>query len=41
MSFSLSQKSLDRLNGVDNKLVQVVKSAIDYTKIGDFGVKTG
>ena len=40
MSFSLSQKSLDRLNGVDNKLVQVVKSAIDYTKI-DFGVTCG
>lgn len=40
MSFHLSQKSLDKLVGVDPKLVQVVKLAIDYSKV-DFGVTEG
>lgn len=40
MSYHLSQKSLDKLVGVDPKLVQVVKLAIDYTKV-DFGVTEG
>jgi peptidoglycan L-alanyl-D-glutamate endopeptidase CwlK len=40
MSFHLSQKSLDKLVGIDPKLAQVVKLAIDYTKV-DFGVTEG
>ena len=38
--FSLSQRSLDRLHGVDDRLVDVVKTAIQITKI-DFGVVQG
>ena len=37
MSYVLSERSLSRLEGVNDKLVKVVQSAIDYTKI-DFGV---
>lgn len=40
MSFELSQRSLDRLNGVDDSLVVVVKRAIQLTKV-DFGVSEG
>ena len=38
--FSLSQRSLDRLHGVDDRLVDVVKAAIQITRI-DFGVVQG
>tara|TARA_R110000737_G_scaffold124051_2_gene156275 strand:- start:2322 stop:2777 length:456 start_codon:yes stop_codon:yes gene_type:complete len=40
MSFKLSQRSLDRLEGVDERLQSVVKSAIGMTKT-DFGVICG
>lgn len=40
MTFKLSQRSLDNLNGVDPKLVAVVKRAIELTKV-DFGVIEG
>ena len=40
MGFTLSQRSLDRLNGVNDDMVRVVKKAIDLTKI-DFGVICG
>ena len=40
MSFKLSQRSLDRLEGVDERLQSVVKSAIGITKT-DFGVICG
>ena len=40
MSFQLSQRSLDRLKGVDSKLVEVVKRAIEITEV-DFGVTEG
>jgi len=40
MSFQLSERSLGRLDGVDEKLVEVVKKAIELTKI-DFGVTEG
>lgn len=40
MAFKLSQRSLDRLEGVDERLVAVVKYAITETKI-DFGVTCG
>lgn len=40
MTFKLSQRSLDRLEGVDERLVAVVKYAITSTKI-DFGVTCG
>ena len=40
MSFKLSQRSLDRLSGVDERLVAVVKHAITVTKT-DFGVIQG
>lgn len=40
MSFQLSQRSLSRLEGVDPKLVAVVKRAIELTKV-DFGVVEG
>ena len=40
MTFKLSQRSLDRLKGVDERLVTVVKSAIHLSKI-DFGVICG
>jgi peptidoglycan L-alanyl-D-glutamate endopeptidase CwlK len=40
MSFKLSKKSLSKLQGVDNALVEVVKTAITLTKV-DFGVVYG
>ena len=40
MAFKLSQRSLDRLDGVHPKLVEVVKKAIQYTDV-DFGVIYG
>jgi peptidoglycan L-alanyl-D-glutamate endopeptidase CwlK len=40
MGFTLSQRSLDRLEGVHNDMVRVVKKAIDLTKV-DFGVICG
>jgi peptidoglycan L-alanyl-D-glutamate endopeptidase CwlK len=40
MTYKLSQRSLDRLEGVDERLVAVVKQAISTTKI-DFGVIQG
>ena len=40
MGFNLSQKSLARLDGVNDSMVRVVKKAIDLTKI-DFGVICG
>tara|TARA_R110002153_G_scaffold79003_1_gene201871 strand:- start:1617 stop:2072 length:456 start_codon:yes stop_codon:yes gene_type:complete len=40
MTYKLSQRSLDRLEGVDERLVAVVKQAITTTKI-DFGVIQG
>jgi peptidoglycan L-alanyl-D-glutamate endopeptidase CwlK len=40
MSFKLSQRSLDKLEGVDERLVAVVKHAITATK-SDFGVIQG
>jgi len=38
--FKLSQRSLDRLEGVDKQLIKVVKTAIQLTKV-DFGVLQG
>lgn len=40
MGFNLSQKSLDRMNGVDERLQRVVKRAIQLTK-QDFMVLEG
>jgi peptidoglycan L-alanyl-D-glutamate endopeptidase CwlK len=40
MTFKLSQRSLDRLEGVDDRLASVVKYAIAVTKV-DFGVTCG
>jgi len=40
MSFKLSQRSLDRLQGVDERMISVVKFAITATKT-DFGVIQG
>ena len=40
MSFKLSRRSLDNLEGVDERLVAVVKHAITVSKI-DFGVIQG
>lgn len=40
MTFSLSQRSLDKLAGVDQRLVDVVKRAIQITTV-DFGVTCG
>jgi peptidoglycan L-alanyl-D-glutamate endopeptidase CwlK len=40
MAFKLSQRSLDKLKGVDSDLVAVVKRAIKLTKV-DFGVIYG
>ena len=38
--YKLSQRSLDRLDGLDERLVAVVKAAIHVSKI-DFGVICG
>ena len=40
MGFALSQRSLSRLEGVDERLVVIVKKAIDVTRV-DFGVTEG
>lgn len=40
MTYTLSQKSLDRLKGVHPDLVKVVKKAIEYTPI-DFRITEG
>jgi len=40
MAFKLSQRSLDKLEGVDSNLVDVTKKAIELTKV-DFGVIYG
>ena len=40
MSFKLSSRSLSKLEGVEESLVAVVKSAIHNTKV-DFGVTYG
>lgn len=40
MTFSLSQRSLEKLKGVDQRLVDVVKRAIEITTV-DFGVTCG
>ena len=40
MVFALSQRSLSRLEGVDERLVVIVKKAIDVTRV-DFGVTEG
>lgn len=40
MAFKLSERSLSRLQGVDEDLVEVVKRAITKTKV-DFGVTEG
>ena len=40
MGFKLSRRSLDRLEGVDERLVAVVNHAITATKV-DFGVIQG
>jgi peptidoglycan LD-endopeptidase CwlK len=40
MTFKLSQRSLDRLEGLDERLIAVVTSAIHLSKI-DFGVICG
>ena len=40
MTYSLSKKSLERLEGVDERLVRVVKKAIEITPI-DFTVLEG
>lgn len=40
MSFKLSKRSLSRLEGVDERLVTVVRYAISVTKV-DFGVTCG
>ena len=40
MTFKLSQRSIDKMDGVDESLVDVVKRAIELTKI-DFGVIYG
>ena len=40
MTYKLSKRSLDRLDGLDERLIAVVKSAIHRSKI-DFGVICG
>ena len=40
MTFKLSKRSIDKMEGVDEKLVAVVERAIELTKI-DFGVIYG
>ena len=40
MTFKLSQRSLDRMEGVDERLVAVAKTAIGHTET-DFGVICG
>ena len=40
MAFKLSQRSLDKLEGVHEDLISIVKEAIEHTKV-DFGVICG
>ena len=40
MNFRLSQKSLDKMSGVNPDLIKVVKRAIELTQI-DFGITEG
>lgn len=40
MGYKLSNRSLGKLEGVDERLVEVVKKAIEYTEV-DFGVIQG
>lgn len=40
MAYKLSKRSLARLEGVDERMVRVVKAAITYTEV-DFGVIQG
>ncbi len=40
MTFKLSERSIDRLKGLDSSLIDVVKRAIDLTEV-DFGVSEG
>jgi len=40
MTFKLSERSIDRLKGLDSSLIDVVNRAIDLTEI-DFGVSEG
>lgn len=40
MAYKLSQRSLDRMDGVDERLQEVVKRAIELTEV-DFGVIQG
>lgn len=40
MGYSLSQRSIDRMEGVDERLVECVKRAIELSEI-DFGVTQG
>lgn len=40
MSFQLSQRSLNKLKGVDNRLIECVTLAIQYSKV-DFAVVDG
>lgn len=40
MAFSLSKRSLERLEGIDDALRAVTERAIEYTKV-DFGVTCG
>jgi hypothetical protein len=40
MSFTLSNKSISRLNGVDPRLSLIVRDAINYTSV-DFGISEG
>ena len=40
MTFKLSQKSLDRLDGVHDDLISIVKEVITHSKV-DFGVICG
>jgi len=40
MAYKLSNRSLSKLEGVDERLVEVVKKAIEYTEV-DFGVIQG
>jgi len=40
MAYKLSNRSLEKLEGVDDRLVEVVKKAIEYTEV-DFGVIQG
>lgn len=40
MAFSLSKRSLERLEGIDDALFAVTRMAIEYTKV-DFGVTCG